>query len=127
MWLNEPVTNGFYKLVWDKQLRAMRQNSNVIIECDTDGWLVADVPTLRGCHTQAKSFDELDVDPWGHFPLSRRCGFFRMMHDGELSKCISDGRRTTIPVHGKESPGAGILLKILRDVEMTRDDLLGLL
>lgn len=38
-----------------------------------------------------------------------------------------DGRRTTIPVHGKETLGPGILLKILRDVEMTRDVLLGLL
>jgi predicted RNA binding protein YcfA (HicA-like mRNA interferase family) len=39
----------------------------------------------------------------------------------------SDGRRTTIPVHGKETLGPGILLKILRDVEMTRDELLSLL
>lgn len=39
----------------------------------------------------------------------------------------SDGRRSTIPVHGKETLGPGILLKILRDVEMTRDDLLPLL
>jgi len=39
----------------------------------------------------------------------------------------SDGRRTTVPVHGKEDLGPGILLKILRDVEMTRDGLLELL
>lgn len=38
-----------------------------------------------------------------------------------------DGRKTTIPVHGKEALGPGILLKILRDVEMTRDELLSLL
>jgi len=38
-----------------------------------------------------------------------------------------DGRRTTVPVHGKETLGPGILLKILRDVEMTRDGLLELL
>lgn len=38
-----------------------------------------------------------------------------------------DGRRTTIPVHGKETLGPGILLKILRDVELTRDDLLEIL
>jgi predicted RNA binding protein YcfA (HicA-like mRNA interferase family) len=35
-----------------------------------------------------------------------------------------DGRRTTVPVHGKETLGPGILLKILRDVEITRDELL---
>jgi predicted RNA binding protein YcfA (HicA-like mRNA interferase family) len=39
----------------------------------------------------------------------------------------ADGRRTTVPVHGKETLGPGILLKILRDVEMTRDELLRLL
>lgn len=39
----------------------------------------------------------------------------------------ADGRKTTIPVHGKETFGRGILLKILRDVELTRDDLLGLI
>ncbi len=38
-----------------------------------------------------------------------------------------DGRKTTIPVHGKETLGPGILLKILRDADMTRDDLLPLL
>jgi len=38
-----------------------------------------------------------------------------------------DGRRSTIPVHGKETLGSGILLKILRDVEIMRDELLPLL
>jgi predicted RNA binding protein YcfA (HicA-like mRNA interferase family) len=38
-----------------------------------------------------------------------------------------DGRKTTVPVHGKETLGLGILLKILRDLDLTRDDLLGLL
>ena len=31
----------------------------VIIERDSEGWLVADVPELQGCHTQAKTMDEL--------------------------------------------------------------------
>jgi len=39
----------------------------------------------------------------------------------------ADGRKTTIPVHGKETLGPGILLKILRDLDMNRDDLLKLL
>lgn len=39
----------------------------------------------------------------------------------------ADGRKTTVPVHGKETLGPGILLKILRDLDLTRDDLLGLL
>jgi predicted RNase H-like HicB family nuclease len=31
----------------------------VLIERDEDGYLVATVPSLRGCHTQAKSLDTL--------------------------------------------------------------------
>jgi len=32
---------------------------NVLIERDTEGYYVATVPALRGCHTQAKSLDRL--------------------------------------------------------------------
>lgn len=32
---------------------------NVVIERDEDGYFVASVPALRGCHTQAKSLDVL--------------------------------------------------------------------
>lgn len=31
----------------------------VVIEKDEDGFYVAIVPTLKGCHTQARSLDEL--------------------------------------------------------------------
>ena len=36
-----------------------RREFNVIIERDEDGYYVASVPELRGCHTQAKSLDVL--------------------------------------------------------------------
>jgi predicted RNase H-like HicB family nuclease len=39
----------------------MSKEFNVIIERDTDGYFVASVPSLPGCHTQAKSLDELMV------------------------------------------------------------------
>ena len=32
---------------------------SVVIERDKDGYYVAKVPSLPGCHTQAKSLDEL--------------------------------------------------------------------
>ncbi len=37
----------------------MRKEFNVVIEQDEDGYFVASVPALRGCHTQAKSLDVL--------------------------------------------------------------------
>lgn len=37
----------------------MRKEYHVIIERDVEGYFIASVPTLRGCHTQAKSLDEL--------------------------------------------------------------------
>lgn len=32
---------------------------DVVIEKDSEGYYVASVPILRGCHTQARSLDEL--------------------------------------------------------------------
>ena len=37
----------------------MRKEFNVVIERDADGYFVATVPELKGCHTQAKSLDLL--------------------------------------------------------------------
>ena len=37
----------------------MTREFNVVIEKDEDGYFVASVPTLKGCHTQAKSLDLL--------------------------------------------------------------------
>ena len=37
----------------------MKREFNVVIERDAEGYFVASVPELRGCHTQAKSLDTL--------------------------------------------------------------------
>ena len=37
-----------------------------------------------------------------------------------------DGRTTTVPVHGNEIVGVGLLGKILRDCELTRDAFIAL-
>jgi predicted RNase H-like HicB family nuclease len=37
----------------------MNREFNVMVERNTDGYFVASVPSLPGCHTQAKSLDEL--------------------------------------------------------------------
>jgi predicted RNase H-like HicB family nuclease len=36
-----------------------RRKFTVLIEQDEEGYFVATVPALRGCHTQAKSLDTL--------------------------------------------------------------------
>ncbi len=38
----------------------MKNEFTVIIEKDSEGYLVASVPELPGCHTQAKTFDQLN-------------------------------------------------------------------
>ena len=35
----------------------MNREFSVIIEQDVEGYYIASVPALRGCHTQAKSLD----------------------------------------------------------------------
>jgi len=37
----------------------MTNQFDVIVEIDSTGYFVASVPVLAGCHTQAKSLDEL--------------------------------------------------------------------
>lgn len=38
----------------------MKREFNIVIEQDIDGLYLASVPELPGCHTQAKSLDELN-------------------------------------------------------------------
>ena len=38
-----------------------------------------------------------------------------------------DGRATVVPIHSGETIGPGLLSKILRDAEMTKDELLKIL
>ena len=37
----------------------MKREFSVVIQKDEEGWLVASVPELRGCYTQARSLDTL--------------------------------------------------------------------
>jgi predicted RNase H-like HicB family nuclease len=42
-----------------QEVGTMRREFSIIIERDEEGYYVASVPELRGCHTQAKSLDTL--------------------------------------------------------------------
>jgi len=39
----------------------MKREFDIVIEKDTEGYFVASVPSLPGCHTQAKSLDKLQL------------------------------------------------------------------
>lgn len=39
--------------------KATKREFNVVVERDEDGYYVASVPSLPGCHTQARSLDKL--------------------------------------------------------------------
>ena len=45
----------FSKLI----MKSKPREFSVLIERDAEGYFVATVPALRGCHTQAKSMDQL--------------------------------------------------------------------
>jgi predicted RNase H-like HicB family nuclease len=47
------------KINYIHQEKLMNQYFNVIIEKDEDGYFVASVPSLKGCHTQARTLDDL--------------------------------------------------------------------
>jgi len=38
----------------------LQRNFDVVVERDEEGFYVASVPALPGCHSQAKSLDELN-------------------------------------------------------------------
>ncbi len=38
----------------------MKKQFNIVIKQDEDGYYIGSVPELPGCHTQAKSLDELN-------------------------------------------------------------------
>jgi predicted RNase H-like HicB family nuclease len=40
--------------------KEIKKTFSVIIEKDEDGYFVANVPELPGCHTQARSLDQLN-------------------------------------------------------------------
>lgn len=48
--------NKFFKL---EEYKIIMKKFNILIEKDEDGYFVSEVVELPGCHTQAKSMDEL--------------------------------------------------------------------
>lgn len=51
------MTRNYIKTI--KSYVSMQKKYTVVIEKDEDGWFVSEVLELPGCHTQAKTMDEL--------------------------------------------------------------------
>jgi len=67
------------------------------------------------------------ITPLKLIKILEKVGFIE--HIGSGSHRImkhTDGRRTTIPVHGKDIPN-GTLLAIIRDIEISKENLIYLL
>lgn len=57
--------------------------------------------------------------------ILKRHGFALDRQSGSHAVFIhSDGRRTTLPIHAKRDLGKGLLRQIMRDAELTLDDML---
>ena len=52
--------NGFTsRLQWKSRTQSVPRQFDVVIERDTEGYYVASVPQIPGCHTQAQSLDDV--------------------------------------------------------------------
>lgn len=110
------------------------QEFYVIIERDEDGYYVADVPELPGCHTQAKSLGCIApqgqgghrVVPRGLSAASKvleEAGFQFLRQKGSHALYAHpDGRVTEVPLHRGEDIGRGLLRKIIRDMKISREE-----
>ena len=62
---------------------------------------------------------------WQVISILKRRGFALDRQSGSHAVFIHpDGRRTTVPIHGKRDLGKGILRQIMRDAEFTFDDMM---
>ncbi len=77
----------------------MKKMFTTVVERDEDGYYVGSVVELPGCHTQAKSLDE-------------------------LTKRIKEA--IELYLESEKEIGRGLLRKIIRDAKLTREDFLKL-
>ncbi|NCQ83630.1 MAG: addiction module toxin, HicA family [Microcystis aeruginosa W13-18] len=101
----------------------------VVIERDENGYYVGEVPQLRGCYSQGETIDELMKNIREVIELCLEdVGFQSIRHKGShLRLKHEDGRVVTVPVHRGKTVGKGLLLKILRDAELTQEEFIRLL
>lgn len=70
--------------------------------------------------TKLSSFNARQV-----ISILKRRGFALDRQSGSHAVFIHpDGRRTTVPIHGKHDLGKGLLHQIMRDADLTLDDMM---
>ena len=67
----------------------MSQDFQVVIERDADGYFVASVPALPGCHTQARSLDEVRER------IKEAIALYQDLANDESSYCFSNDEPVT--------------------------------
>jgi predicted RNA binding protein YcfA (HicA-like mRNA interferase family) len=61
---------------------------------------------------------------WEVIAILRRFGFVQVRQSGSHAILRHpDGRRTTVPIHGKRDLGRGLMRQIMRDTDLSPDDL----
>ena len=60
--------------------------------------------------------------------MLRKIGFTIERHQGEPRFMKHpDGRATVVPVHAKETVGPGLFSKVMRDIDLSKDEFLDLI
>ena len=55
--------------------------------------------------------------------IVEKLGFEKVHHVGSHARYIHpDGRKTVVPVHGNEELGKGLLIEILKQIKLSRED-----
>lgn len=108
---------------WVKDERPWTLSEGAGLSSIWDGWLRATLLLTEACVKAKREFTvviERDEDGFyvGTVP-ELRGSHSRLKH--------ADGRVTSVPSHAGETIGPGLLRSILRDIEMSTDDLLKLL
>ncbi len=94
---------------------SMTEHFTVIVEEGQDGYLISEVVGLPGCHSQAKTYDELLERTKEAISLYLEC----------KTPMERYGRTTLIPNHPGEQLDRGLLIKIIKkDLQMERDEFL---
>ena len=104
-----------------------RHQYKILIERDEDGYFIASVPALPGCHTQSKTLPDLIIRVKDAIKLCLEISRVNSSYQKQIESFAyepADGRATIVPKHGGEDIGRGLLRQILREIEIAPEQFL---